>query len=123
MLDYTTPHCLGLRRDMARSPGDGWKRERHREQQEEGVAEEEEECERHMVKNGKDGLVGSVEQWDLSFSQENLEDVGLLEDLRPYQDLPAEGERSFDLGNFQDFVSGGEANQRSPPPGKYCRSS
>ncbi|KAL8174429.1 UNVERIFIED_CONTAM: hypothetical protein K2H54_044546, partial [Gekko kuhli] len=106
---------------MARSPGDGWKRDCHREQQqqeeEEVAEEEEEECERHMAKGGKDRLVGSMAQWDLSFSQENLEDVGLLEELGPYQDHPVEGGQTFDLGNLRDFVSGGEANRRSPPPG------
>ncbi|XP_060106609.1 microtubule organization protein AKNA [Heteronotia binoei] len=99
---------------MAHSLGDGWERDHYREQEEE-VAEEEEEHERHMAKSGKGRLVGSMEQWDLSFSQENLEEVGLLEELRPYQDHPAEGEQNFD-GNLQDFISNRKANWGSPPP-------
>lgn len=105
---------------MACSLGNGWKQDRHQEAEAEAeeMTEEEEECERHMAKNGKDSPVGSMEQWDLSFSQENLEDAGLLEDLRLYQDHPAEGEQTFDLSDLHDFVNGGEAMQGSPPPGE-----
>ncbi|XP_048368830.1 microtubule organization protein AKNA [Sphaerodactylus townsendi] len=94
---------------MARALGNGWKWDRHHElHQDEEATEEDEDFEGHVAKNGEDGLAAS--QWDLSFTQDNPEDVGLLEELKSYQEHPGAREQSFDLD------SGGEADLGSPPP-------
>ncbi|XP_053137835.1 microtubule organization protein AKNA isoform X2 [Hemicordylus capensis] len=109
---------------MARKPGDGfgWRR-RTQKEAEAAAAEEEEDDELEgcagtngILDVGEHGLVGSVDPWDLSSSQDILEDISLLEELKDYQHLLAEGEQSLDLGELQDLECVGEASPGSPQP-------
>ncbi|KAM3825399.1 microtubule organization protein AKNA-like [Vipera latastei] len=52
---------------------------------------------------GESGLVGNLDCWTLSSSQEILEDEEHLGELKDYQHLLEEGEQGFDLGELQDL--------------------
>ncbi|XP_063001042.1 microtubule organization protein AKNA [Elgaria multicarinata webbii] len=107
---------------MAGAAGDGFERQRYprQEEEEEEEAEEEDVLEGRVDLNGAldaSRLAGHMDRWNISSSsQEILEDVGLLEELKDYQDLLAGDEQGFDLDDLQDFECTGEAEPGSPPP-------
>lgn len=65
---------------------------------------------------GENSLVGNLDCWTLSSSQEILEDEELLRELKDYQHLLEEGEQGFDLGELQELA--GDVNATSPLPGE-----
>ncbi|XP_058015550.1 microtubule organization protein AKNA-like [Ahaetulla prasina] len=64
----------------------------------------------------ENSLVGNLDCWTLSSSQEILEDEELLRELKDYQHLLEEGEQGFDLGELQDLEHAGNVHAASPLP-------
>ncbi|XP_026542347.1 AT-hook-containing transcription factor [Notechis scutatus] len=65
---------------------------------------------------GENSLIGNLDGWTLSSSQEILEDEERLGELKDYQHLLEEGEQGFDLGELQDLEHAGDVNATSPLP-------
>ncbi|XP_034280509.1 microtubule organization protein AKNA isoform X1 [Pantherophis guttatus] len=65
---------------------------------------------------GENSLVGNLDCWTLSSSQEILEDEELLRELKDYQHHLEEDEQGFDLGELQDLERVGDINATSPLP-------
>lgn len=65
---------------------------------------------------GESSLVGNLDCWTLSSSQEILENEEHLGELKDYQHLLEEGEQGFDLGELQDLER--DANTSSLLPGE-----
>ncbi|XP_026568166.1 AT-hook-containing transcription factor [Pseudonaja textilis] len=65
---------------------------------------------------GGNSLVGNLDGWTLSSSQEILEDEELLGELKDYPYLLEEAEQGFDLGELQDLEHAGDVNATSPLP-------
>ncbi|XP_032089110.1 microtubule organization protein AKNA [Thamnophis elegans] len=66
---------------------------------------------------GENSLVGNLDCWTLSSSQEMLEDEELLRELKDYQHLLEEGQQGFDLGELQELEGAGDTNAAHPLPG------
>ncbi|XP_070614819.1 microtubule organization protein AKNA [Erythrolamprus reginae] len=66
---------------------------------------------------GENSLVGNLDCWTLSSSQEILEDEEeLFRELKDYQDFLEEGEEGFELGELQELEGTVDVNAANPLP-------
>ncbi|XP_025023136.1 AT-hook-containing transcription factor [Python bivittatus] len=100
---------------MARRGSNGFRGQQHKEKESEEDAELE--GRRYgATQIGEGNLAGNLGCWNLSSSQEILEDDELLGELKDYQHLLQEDEHGFDLSELQDLECAGDVNAASPLP-------
>nr|XP_008122428.1 PREDICTED: AT-hook-containing transcription factor isoform X2 [Anolis carolinensis] len=94
--------------------GFGWRQEEEEDEEEDEEEGEEVELEEDTDPSGG-RLLGHMDRWNISSSsQEILEDIDLLQELKDYQDLLEEHGEDYDFGELSEFEGLGKANPRSP---------